>query len=107
MVALHAAALFMAYPSFYEGFGLPLVKSMAVGVPVLTSNTSSLPEIAGEGGIIVKPNSIQSIYKGIEKLLSNKKYRQKIASKAIEQAKLFSWSKCASETLDLYSKLIA
>lgn len=107
MVALHAAALFMAYPSFYEGFGLPLVKSMAVGVPILTSNTSCLPEIAGTGGIIVNPHSINSIATGIEKLLSTKAYRQKLAANALKQAKLFSWSKCASETLELYSKLIA
>ncbi|MBU1117944.1 glycosyltransferase family 4 protein [Patescibacteria group bacterium] len=105
MVALHASALFLAYPSLYEGFGLPLIKSMKVGVPVLTSSTSSMPEIVGDSGILVKPTSIEEIYLGIKKLLSSSSYRKKLSKKAIRYATKFSWEQTAQNTLNIYSKL--
>ncbi len=105
MVSLHAAALFLAYPSFYEGFGLPLVKSMQVGVPVLTSNTSSLPEVTGQGGLLVDPSSVTSIYQAIEKLATRPTLRQSLSKKALKQAKKFSWAKTATQTLAVYEKI--
>lgn len=105
LVALHASALFMAYPSLYEGFGLPLVKSMKVGVPVLTGNTSSLPEITGRGGILVDPNSVDEILKGLEKLINSPALRTRLSRKALIQSSRFSWSKTAKETLNVYQLL--
>jgi glycosyltransferase involved in cell wall biosynthesis len=107
MVALHASALFLAYPSLYEGFGLPVIKSMKVGVPVLTSSTSSMPEVVGDSGILVNPNSIDEIYKGIEKLASSSTIRKKLSIKALENSKKFSWNQTALNTLNIYSKLKA
>ncbi|MFA5026188.1 MAG: glycosyltransferase, partial [Candidatus Shapirobacteria bacterium] len=105
MVALHAKALFLAYPSLYEGFGLPLVKSMKVGVPVLTSNTSSMPEIVGKSGILVDPTSINSIYLGINKLLSSSLLRRQLSQQARQISAKFSWDQTALNTLNIYSKL--
>jgi glycosyltransferase involved in cell wall biosynthesis len=105
LVALHASALFLAYPSLYEGFGLPLVKSMKVGVPVLTSTTSCLPEITGKGGLLVDPNSTESIAQGLEKLVTSPALRARLSKKALHQSSLFSWSKTAKETLNVYQKL--
>ena len=105
MVALHASALFLAYPSLYEGFGLPLVKSMKVGIPVLTSNISSMPEIVGKSGLLVNPRSTQSIYEGIYKLLSSASLRKQLSSSARVTASKFSWDETAIKTLDIYSKI--
>ena len=105
MVALHASALFLAYPSLYEGFGLPLIKSMKLGVPVLSSNTSSMPEVVGNAGILIKPTSVNEIYQGIEKLLSSSTLRKQLSQKAIQNAAKFSWDQTATNTLDIYCKL--
>lgn len=105
MVALHASALFLAYPSLYEGFGLPLIKSMKVGVPVLSSDVSSIPEIVGKSGILVDPYSVTKIYNGLQKLLSSASLRKNLTLKAIQNASKFSWDQTALNTLDIYSKL--
>lgn len=105
MVSLHAAAIFLAYPSLYEGFGLPLVKSMALGVPVLSSNNSSLAEITQDSGILVNASSVKSIYQAIDKLLSNNKIRQQLSHKSLLQSQKFSWDIAAKQTLDVYYKL--
>jgi len=105
MVALHASALFLAYPSLYEGFGLPLVKSMKVGVPVLTSNLSSMSEIVENSGVLINPISIKSIYDGLNKLISSAKLRKQLSQKAIQNSAKFSWDKTALDTLEVYSKL--
>lgn len=105
MVALHSSAMVLATPSFYEGFGMPLVKSLFVGVPVLVSDNSSLSEIAGNSGVLVNPSSVQSIYLGLKKILTNSKLRHQLSQNAIKRSKLFSWQKTAKHTLDIYNKL--
>lgn len=105
MVALHASAMFLAYPSLYEGFGLPIIKSMKVGVPVLTSNTSSMPEVVEKSGILVNPESVDSIYEGLKKLISSATFRKQLSLKAIKISSKFSWDQTAHDTLDIYSKL--
>ncbi len=105
MVALHACALLLATPSFYEGFGMPLVKSLYVGVPVLVSQNTSLSEIAGNSAILVDPNSVESIYLGLKKILTNKKLHQQLSINALKQSKNFSWIKTAKETLAIYNNL--
>ena len=105
MVALHASALFLAYPSLYEGFGLPVIKSMKVGVPVLTSNTSSMPEIIGTSGITVDPYSVDSIYSALSKLISDSALRKRLSKKALETSVRFSLDETAKNTLKIYNYL--
>lgn len=105
MVSLHASAIILANTSFYEGFGLPNIKSLTVGVPVLTSINSSLSEISGNAAILIDPSSIQSIYLGLKKILNNSQLRTRLSQKAITQSKGFSWEITAKKTLDIYKSL--
>ena len=105
MVALHASAICLVYPSLYEGFGLPLIKSFKVGVPVITSNTSSLSEIAQGSAILINPISINEITKAIEKIVKFPQIRQDLIKKGIEISKKFDWSKTAQQTLSVYKNL--
>lgn len=86
------------FPSLYEGFGLPVLEAQAVGVPVLTSNTSSLPEVAGEKcAIFVNPLSVEDIAVGIEKLALDTRLRSAIIEGGLRNVKRFGWEKCARE----------
>ena len=105
MVALHASALCLAYPSLYEGFGLPIVKSLKVGVPVITSNTSSLVEVAQNAAILVNPTSESEITKAIEKIIKYPKVRQKLTQNGISLSKKYSWLKTAQQTLQIYNSV--
>ncbi len=102
----NAADLFV-FPSLYEGFGLPPLEAMACGVPVVTSNVSSLPEVVGDAAILVDPYNIQAIAEAIEQVLENNNLREKMIEKGFNQAKKFSWEKAARETLNLYYKCLA
>ncbi len=106
MVALHASALCLVYPSLYEGFGLPVVKSMKVGTPVITSNTSSLPEVAGTAAILVDPLNTDQITAAIQKVVGSNSLRRQLISKGLRQSSKFSWVKTAQETLNVYNSLI-
>jgi glycosyltransferase involved in cell wall biosynthesis len=105
MVALHASALCLCYPSLYEGFGLPVVKSMKVGTPVITSNISSLPEVAGQAALLVNPTNTQEIAMAIERVANSPSLCRQLVNKGYRQSKQFSWVKTAQETLKLYKKL--
>ncbi len=98
-------ALFLAFPSLVEGFGFPVVEAMAGGCPVLTSNRSSLAEIAGNAALLVDPTDVSSIATGLEELIDNPNVRQKLAQQGRERAQLFQWQQTAQKTLDLYKKL--
>ena len=102
---LYNAASVFVYPSLYEGFGLPLLEAMACGVPVITSNKSSLPEIAGEAGILVNPEDAGEMREAIISVLDDDSMKQEMIRKGLERAKTFSWERCARETLRLYKKL--
>lgn len=93
---LYKGSLGLVFPSLYEGFGLPVVEAMACGVPVLTSNTTSLPEVAGESAILVNPESIDEIRTGIERLTKDQALRTDLIAKGLERAKLFSWDAVAA-----------
>jgi glycosyltransferase involved in cell wall biosynthesis len=96
---LYSNALFLAFPSLYEGFGLPIVESMKRGCPVLTSNISSMPEVLGLGGILVNPTSEDSITEGLLKLIVNRDFLIRKKIKARLSAKRFSWKKASKMTL--------
>jgi len=99
--ALYNGASVFVFPSFYEGFGLPPLESMACGTPVITSNISSLPEVVGNAGILVEPLDIDNIAQNIEKILTDLSFRQQLSDSAIKQASKFSWQKTAEETLKI------
>lgn len=94
--SLYRGALGLLFPSLYEGFGLPVVEAMACGIPVLTSNTTSLPEVAGDAALLVNPESIDEIRAGIERLVNEEGLRSELIAKGLERAKLFSWDAVAA-----------
>jgi glycosyltransferase involved in cell wall biosynthesis len=99
--ALYSGALCLAYPSLYEGFGLPILQAMSCGCPVVTSNVSSMPEVAGDAAVLVDPLSVESISEGIKKAV---KSRQMLVKRGFSQVKKFSWEKTARETLKVYEE---
>lgn len=103
LACLYSGALAFVYPSFYEGFGIPVLEAMACGTVVVTSKTSSLPEVAGRAALLVKPDSPFEIACGIEEVVKNKEKYKKLG---FEQVKRFSWEKTAKETLAIYQKLL-
>jgi len=104
MALLYNAADALIFPSLYEGFGLPVLEAMACGTPVVCSNTSSLPEVAGDAALMVDPADKESIAEGIKRILSDKKLRQSLSEKGLKRKGLFSWTKTAQQTLDVYNK---
>jgi len=93
------------YPSFYEGFGLPPLEAMNCGTPVIASNLTSIPEVVGDGGILINPYDIDEISLAIGNLLSNEKLKTELSSKALLRAKEFSWETTARNTLKVYESV--
>ena len=93
------------YPSLYEGFGIPILEAQACGCPVITSNISSMPEVAGKGAILVDPYNIEEIAKAMEKIIKDKKLREELIKEGYKNIKRFSWEKCARETLKVYEEV--
>jgi glycosyltransferase involved in cell wall biosynthesis len=94
------------FPSLYEGFGLPPLESMALGTPVVTSGVSSLPEVVGEAAMIVKPENVFDIARGIREVLTDDGLRASLVAKGQEQVKRFSWYDTARQVLDVYREVI-
>lgn len=107
LVALfYARADAFVYPSYYEGFGLPVLEAMTLGAPVITSNTSSLPEVAGDAALFINPDDSMQLADAILQVISNSKLRNELIQKGKEQAKLFSWKRTAQETIKAYQLLL-
>jgi glycosyltransferase involved in cell wall biosynthesis len=102
---LTAGASAFVYPSLYEGFGIPVAQAMAAGVPVITSNTSCLPEIAGEGALLVDPRSPTEIRAALEKLLTSAELRQKLGASARARAQQYRWDNSARKSLEFFRRL--
>ncbi|QTP58895.1 glycosyltransferase family 4 protein [Billgrantia antri] len=100
--ALMASAAVFAYPSLYEGFGLPVLEAMASGTPVLTSDNTSLGEIASGAAMTVPPHEIEAIEQGLTLLLRDDSRRDKLRALGLQRAGEFSWQRCAAQTLEVY-----
>ena len=97
--ALIGGAQALTLPSLYEGFGLPALEAMASGTPVLASNTSSLPEVVGDAGLLVDPLSVDSIAEGMRRLASDGALREQLRQRGLARARDFTWERAANETL--------
>lgn len=104
--SLYRSATVVAYPSLYEGFGLPVLEAMAAGTPVLTSNRSSLPEVAGDAAVLVDPESVDEITHGLEQLLASPELRMRLSVAGIEREKMFTWARTARLTMDSYQRAL-
>jgi glycosyltransferase involved in cell wall biosynthesis len=103
---LYNCADVFVYPSLYEGFGLPPLEAMACGIPVITSNTSSLPEVVGDAGIMVVPDDVNSLCEAMYNVLTNNELRQHLSNKGLERSKLFSWEGTAKKILEIYDEVL-
>jgi alpha-1,3-rhamnosyl/mannosyltransferase len=102
-----AGALTLVFPSIYEGFGLPPLEAMASGVPVIASNSSSIPEVVGDTGILLNSNDTQGFADAMQSLIEDPQRRAILSQKALERSKQFTWEKCALSTLEVYKKVLA
>lgn len=105
LAPIYNQAEIFLYPSLYEGFGLPVLEAMACAVPVITSNVSSLPEVASDAAILVNPYSEKDIYTAVCSLLENGSLRKKLISKGLDRVREFSWGKTAMVTLKVYHEV--
>jgi glycosyltransferase involved in cell wall biosynthesis len=105
LVPLYSAASVVAMPSLYEGFGLPVLEAMATGAVVVTSNVSSLPEVAGGAAVLVDPMSVGSIAEGLRTSITDQELRARLRRDAIERARQFTWERTARETMAVYRSI--
>jgi glycosyltransferase involved in cell wall biosynthesis len=100
------AAKVFVFPSLYEGFGLPPLEAMAHGTPVLTSNTSSIPEVVGNAAVLVNPENVFEMMRALQRVLLDQPLREKLRQRGYEQVKKFSWDRSAAEVLAGYEEVV-
>jgi glycosyltransferase involved in cell wall biosynthesis len=105
LAPLTAAATVFAYPSFYEGFGFPVAQAMAAGVPVVTSNVSSLPEVAGDAAVLVDPRSLQELRDALVRLLTSESLRADLAARGRARAQQYRWEICAEKSWQFFAEV--
>ena len=107
LAGYYSAAALLVYPSLYEGFGLPPLEAMACGCPVVASNTSSLPEVIGDAGIMVDPCDVPALAQAMRRVLSDSRLRGELVEKGLKRAQRFSWDRAAEQTWEVYRKVAA
>jgi len=107
LIAIYNMASVFVFPSFYEGFGIPVLEGMACGVPVITSNVSSMPEVGGDAAIYFNPYDEKDMADKIRMVLDNEQLRDVMVKKGLEKVKEYSWDKCARETLKVYEEVLS
>jgi len=106
LVSLYCGADVYVDPSLYEGFGFQVVEAMACGVPVITSNVTSLPEVVGDAGILVDPGDVEGLASAMVRVLTNSELQESMRQKSLKRARFFSWDKLARETLEVYNQVL-
>lgn len=104
LAGLYSGAICFVYPSYFEGFGLPVVEAMQCGVPVIAGNRTSLPEVVGDAGLLFDPFDTQALISALTRVLEDSEYRAVLRARGLEQAKQFSWRRTAQLTLIAYLK---
>lgn len=104
LAALYSGAICFVYPSYFEGFGLPIVEAMQCGVPVIAGNRTSLPEVVGDAGLLFDPFDTQALVRSLSQVLDDPEYRAELRLKSLERAKDFNWKKTALLTLAAYER---
>jgi glycosyltransferase involved in cell wall biosynthesis len=104
--ALISGAVALVFPSLYEGFGLPVVEAMQCGTPVICSNTSSLPEVAGEAALLISPNDVRGWAEAIWHVWSDDALRARLRQRGLAQAKSFTWENAARKTIEIYETVV-
>jgi len=106
LAILYNVADVLAFPSFYEGFGLPVLEAMACGIPVVASNRTSVPEIVGDAGILLDPEEVLGLAEAIKRVLTEPNFANDLLSRGLDRAKRFSWEKTARATASVYAKIL-
>ena len=95
----------LIYPSLYEGFGIPILEAMKLGTPVITSNVTAMPEVAGDAAILVDPYSVEEMASAISRLLQDKVLRNELITKGKERSAGYSWDSTCRQYLNLYEEI--
>lgn len=103
---LYSSAQVLVYTSLYEGFGRPILEAMACGVPVITSNVSSMPEVAENAAVLVDPKNVDEIRKSIKAIMEDKDLKKELVKKGLKRVKKFTWEGAAQKTADLYRGMV-
>jgi glycosyltransferase involved in cell wall biosynthesis len=106
LAGLYSGAICFVYPSYFEGFGLPVVEAMQCGVPVIAGNRTSLPEVVGDAGLLFDPFDTQALVKALRQILDDSEYRESLRVKGLERAKQFNWLTTAQMTLGVYERVV-
>jgi glycosyltransferase involved in cell wall biosynthesis len=104
--ALMEGAELFAFPSFHEGFGLPVIEAMSCGVPVITSNVTALPEVAGDAALCVSPHSVDEIATAMERVLTDPKLALQMSQRGLARAQRFRWETACREIVDICRELV-
>ncbi len=106
LLALYRSALCFVFPSRYEGFGLPVLEAMATGTPVVCSDRTSLPEVAGDAAMLVSPDDVDGLERSIGRLASTPQARAEMIELGLTQAARFTWERCAEQTVAVYRTVL-
>jgi len=105
IAGLYAGARILAFPSLYEGFGLPVLEGMAVGTPVISSSSSSMPEVAGDAAVLLPPEEPELWANAIQEVMKRDSRAEELRRKGLARARQFTWERASSQTLEIYKKV--